>query len=598
MVLFTKDSLNLLRQRVDLVEVLSSHVDLKRSGASYKGLCPFHDEKTASFTVQKGDTHYHCFGCGAHGDSIGFLMSHLKMSFSDAVQNLAHRFQIPLEMAETADEKKGPNKSALKEALEASCHLFHLLLLHTKEGHIALDYLYRRGIDLDFIRNFRIGLSPKDFGILRKTMHQRSISDDIMVECGLISPRKDGGFRDFFQDRIMFPICEPSGSVIGFSGRKYKEETFGGKYINTPETPLFKKSRVLYGLNYCRRRIVKERKAIIVEGQIDTLRLILSGFNITVAAQGTAFGEEHAKELIALGINEVYLALDSDQAGHEAACKIGDYFQRQGVGALVIQLPQKYDPDLFLREYGPDSFLALMQSSVDYLTFLVSSLSEKINVDSPAGKNELVQLLIKQVQGWNHPLMVHESLRKIAHLLQVPEEMVGCGQQHVTNIFIKKRDSIGISTINPDQILESDFLRWLLCLGNFSYIEQVHTFLKVEDLHDPLCKSLYSAIIHCSMANMPCDLLSITSFLDDPNAQNLLNEILKKRINQNRLEEQFSQTIQKILDRNWMEQREEVKIRIQSAQCSDDEVLLLVKKFDELKRPPAKIQLKPVIEKA
>ena len=157
---FSKNSLELLRSRINLAEVLSPYLKLQRSGASYKGLCPFHEERTPSFVIQKGDNHYHCFGCGAHGDAIQFLMTHLKMSFVEAVENLADRFQVELEEVTTSEHPKGPPKAALKDALEKACQFYQFYLLHTLEGHAALDYLYSRGITHDFIRKFQIGLAP------------------------------------------------------------------------------------------------------------------------------------------------------------------------------------------------------------------------------------------------------------------------------------------------------------------------------------------------------------------------------------------------------------------------------------------------------
>lgn len=598
MPMFSKESLETLRQRIDLVDVLSAHLDLKRTGAAYKGLCPFHDEKTPSFMIQKGDTHYHCFGCGAHGDAIQFLMGHLKLSFSDAVESLAQRFNVPLQHVEHSEELKGPNKGALKEALDMGARFFHLHLLHSADGHEALNYLYRRGIDLDFINRFCVGLAPKEPGVLRKVLHAKFIKDEVIAEAGLISPGKDGGWRDFFQDRITFPICDASGAVIGFSARKYKEATFGGKYINTGETPLFKKSRVLFGLHHCRRRIAKERKAIIVEGQIDALRLIAAGFNITVAGQGTAFGESHAKELIALGLNQVYLALDSDEAGRQATYKIGDLFQREGIETRIVPLPSGQDPDSFLRAKGPQAFLELMHNSIDYLKFIVEHYSRIINIESPAGKNELVQTISKQIRSWNHPLMVHESLRKVAHLVKVPEAMMGVGQDYVPNIYIKKSASIGVQTIDPDKILESDFLRWLLLLGQQhpDFVDIARKNVKPEDLHVSPCRALYQTYLECSSTEMPCDLLSLAIHVNDAEGQALLSEILQKKVNIEKSKAHYNESIQKILDRNWMEMREEIRMRIHSAECSDEEVFALVKKFDELKRSQPTIQTQLVSE--
>ncbi|MBS4168598.1 DNA primase [Parachlamydia sp. AcF125] len=596
MTVFTKESLETLRQRIDLVDVLSAHLDLKRTGASYKALCPFHDEKTASFVVQKGDNHYHCFGCGAHGDAIHFLMNHLKMSFLEAVEYLANRFHVHLDRVEHGEGTKTVNKARLREALSIAMEFYHFALLHTPEGHQALHYLYQRGIDLGFIQYFKIGFAPPLVGMLRKVLHARSISDEVMLEAGLLIETKEGKKKEFFSDRILFPIHHPSSGVIGFSGRKFKEETFGGKYVNTAETPLFKKSRVLFGLNYCRKRIAKERRAIIVEGQIDALRLIYTGFNLTVAGQGTAFGEGHVKELMQLGVQTVYLALDPDGAGQEAAAKIGNLFQKEGVDIKIVSLPPQMDPDVFLRERGPEAFQALLQKSVDYLPFLVSHLSKKFNCVSPAGKNELVQTVTAQIQQWNHPVMVHESLRQLAHLMQVPESVV---TQDVlprsSHAFVKKGASIGTAaSVDPDRILECDLLRWMLLMGETHphLIEMVGLNLKVEDFSHAACGHLFTTFLEGHQNQKAPDLLSLAIALDNEEGQTLISEILEKKINKEKAEEHFKETVQRILDRNWMKRREEIKMKIQSGQLSDDEALDLVKQFDELKRHPPQLKTK------
>jgi DNA primase len=589
---FHKESLELLKQRIDLVEVLTPHLDLNRMGASYKALCPFHDEKTPSFVIQKGDSHYHCFGCGAHGDAIQFLMTHLKMSFVEAVESLAQRFHVPLQRVEVSEEQKGPNKAFLKDALENACQFYQFCLLHMPEGKDALRYLHSRGLDLDFITHFRFGYAPSTPGLFRKIMREKSISDDILMEAGLISLGKTE--RDFFSDRITVPIHHPSGHVIGFSARKFKEETFGGKYINTPETALFKKSRILFGLNYCRKRIAKERKAIIVEGQIDALRLIQAGFNITVAGQGTAFGEGHVKELLVLGINQIFLALDGDAAGREAAKKIGHFFQKEGVEVRYVQMPLGQDPDSFLREKGSDAFLKLMESSIDYLEFLVNYLSQTINAQTPAGKNELILQVGKLIREWNHPVMVHESLRKLAKLTQVPEEMLGVGQDHLPTVYVKKASYLeGLDIVDPNQVLESDLLRWLLLMGQAAskFVEVAKNNLRHEDFRDPHCLKLYQAYMECVETQRPRDFLSLAIEIEDPETQGLMTQLLQKKVNKDRAEQHFAETIKKILERNWMEKREEIKRKIQSGQCSDEEALALAKQFDLLKQNPPQVKV-------
>ncbi|PJD95387.1 MAG: DNA primase [Parachlamydia sp.] len=594
MPIFTKESLETLRHRIDLVEVVSSHLELKRTGAAYKALCPFHDERSPSFVIQKGDTHYHCFGCGVHGDAIHFLMNHLKMTFLEAVEHLASRFHVHLDQVEGTEEVKGINKSRLREALEVANEFFHFCLLHTPEGQEALKYLYQRGIDLAFIKLFKVGFAPPQAGMLRKLLHKRSISDAVMLEAGLLVESNDGKLRDFFADRILFPIHQASGSIIGFSGRKFKETTYGGKYVNTPETPLFKKSRVLFGLNHCRRRIAKERKAIVVEGQIDALRLIYAGFNFTVAGQGTAFGEGHVKELVQLGVQIVYLALDPDVAGQEAAFKIGNLFQKEGVDARIVQLPLGMDPDLFLREKGPEVFQKYLQKSQDYLAFLIAHFSRKMNVNTPAGKNELVQTISAQIQQWNHPLIVHESLRQLARLLQIPETMIAAESLVSPSItYLKKVAHVGTqASIDPNRILECDLLRWMLLMGETHphFIEMVRLNLTEADFQAPICRNLYLAYLEqCAHGRSP-DLLSLVIAIDHEEGQAFISELLQKKVHKEKAEAHFVETIQRLLDRKWMALREEIKMKIQSGQLSDDEALELVKQFDDLKRNPPKVK--------
>jgi DNA primase len=579
--MYSRETLELLKSRIDLVEVLTPYLKLQRSGAAYKGLCPFHDEKTPSLIIQRGDSHYHCFGCGAHGDAIQFLMTHLKMSFMEAVENLADRFHVQLEEVKGDDKPKGPSKIVLKDALERACQFYQFYLLHTLEGHAALDYLYNRGITLDFIRQFQIGLAPKIPQLFLKSMWEQKISNAILEEAGLMSKG-----REFFSDRITIPIRDAVGAVIGFSARKYKTDTFGGKYINTSETPLFKKSKVLFGLSFSRKTIAKDRRALIVEGQIDALRLIYSGFNWTVAGQGTAFGEDHAKELIHLGCRQVYLAFDGDTAGQEAAVKVGNIFQKEGVEVLVLQLPEKCDPDLVLQEKGPEEWQKMIDGAIDYLTFLVSHLSKSINIQSPAGKNELVQSIAKRIREWDHPLMVHESLRKLARLTQTPESIIGAPEQNAPQVYIKRSASVTFTEVDPDRILEADLLRWLFLMGEScpNLIQIAEANLKPDHFRVLAGRSLFEKYLAASKEGKPRDLLSLAIDLEQAEQQLFMAEILQKRVNRERAVVCFIETVQRLLERHWMHQREEIKLKIYSGTCSESEVLELARRFDQIKR--------------
>lgn len=589
--LYTKESLELLRQRIDLVEALSGHLQLRRAGSSYKALCPFHEEKTPSFVIQKGDTHYHCYGCGAHGDAIAFMMAHVKLGFTEAVESLAERFGVVLEKTESTGKRQGPSKPELKEALEKACRFYHFALLHTQDGQEALKYLYQRGIDLDFIRLFQVGFAPLEPRVFQQVMHTDNVSDEALEQAGLILVTETGRKRDFFSDRITFPIRDAMGAVIGFSARKFKEETFGGKYINTSETPLFKKSQVLFGLSYCRRRIAKERKAIVVEGQIDALRLIQAGFNFTVAGQGTAFGEGHVRELLNLGVHHVYLALDADEAGQEATIKIGDLFQKKGVEVTVVKLPPGKDPDSLLREEGPNAFLKLLEEGFDYLTFAVERMSKSMNIDSPSGKNELVQTLSRRIKEWEQPVMVHESLRKLADLVHVPHEVMGI--ENVQPAPIRRSGHIVATDVNPDRILEAELLRWLFLMGETRprLIEIAKINLQADHFRIEVCRRLYDLYLKAAQDNKPRDLLSFAIELEKEEDQQILSEIMQRKVNLQKAEEGMLETVLRILQRQWMERREAIKMQIHSGKLSEDEVLELAKQFDAIKKNPPEVVL-------
>lgn len=581
---FTRESLETLRTRIDLVEVITPHLKLQRTGSAYKALCPFHDEKTPSFVIQKGDSHYHCFGCGAHGDAIAFLMAHVRMSFLEAVESLADRFGVQLEEASTVrSEPKGPSKALLKEALSAAARFYHFCLLHTPDGHGALSYLYGRGIDLEFIRQFQVGFAPRTPRLFLEAMREQKLLEPLLKEAGLMSANG----REFFFDRVMIPILDAVGGVIGFTARAYKPDSFGPKYINTPETILFKKSRVLFGLSYSRKRITKEKKALIVEGQIDALRLIHAGFDWTVAGQGTAFGEEHVRELVQLGVRQVILALDGDNAGREAAVKIGHLFQKEGIDVRVAALEEKCDPDLILREKGPEAFAKLLESAVEYLPFLIEHVSKSINRETPAGKNELVQTIASRIRQWDHPLMIHESLRKLARLTQTPESIVGAPEENAPQIYIKREASVnsGIE-IDPDRILEADLLRWLIIGGphaiHFAAIAQLN--LRPEHFRLSAARTIYEKALAAAGEGKECDLLALAIDLENPEQQLFLAEILQKRVNKERAAEGFAETVQRLLERHWMQQREEIKLKIYSGAKGEEEVLELARRFDEIKR--------------
>lgn len=550
--MYTEESLDLLRQSIDIVEVISEHVSLKRNGATYKACCPFHFEKTPSFVVNTAGTYYHCFGCSAHGDAIDFLMKFLGYSFTEAALFLSKKFHV--ELSVKTGPKEGFTNQAKQDLRQINFEaekIFRKSLYCLPEAHIALKYLFHRGITPDTIDRFGIGYAPEK-NLFVQAMKDKGIPYDILSQSGFFS-----GNWFLFSKRVIFPIYDHLGHTIGFSSRKLIEDSGGGKYLNTPETLLFKKSRIFFGLNFCRRRIAKEKKVILVEGQIDCLQMIESGLDCTLAVQGTAFTEEHVKELQKLGIERVVLLFDGDPAGKAAALKVGDVCQSFGLIVSVCLLPQGQDPDSYLLVKGVYPLIALLDTSEDYLSFLFSEKTKGINLNSPMEKAKIIEELSIQIKKWSNSIVVHESLKQLASLMQLPENIIK-GIQHplsknaVYTAFIKDKTS----NIRADIILETDILRCLLFCkpDELMYPNTVRHYFELSDFKYPPCHDLLHYILDFVDKYGKCPSLeqSLEIVQNDEQTMKLFTQRLLKP---DSLQSVFLKSMQKLSDHKWKEQQ-------------------------------------------
>lgn len=571
---------------MDLVDLLSSYMELKKTGAYYRGLCPFHGEKTPSFVVQAGATHYHCFGCQAHGDAIAFLMQHQQLSFNEAVETLAERYQVPLEYE--SQKELGFNKGRFLEVLSTAHFFYHDYLLKSSEGKEALDYLNKRDLSLDFIKSYEIGLAPQKGQLFFDKMSEKKISLEELKEVGLLAD--SGG--PFFFNRIMFPIRDSRGSVIAFSARIYKEGTKGGKYINSKETLLFKKSHVLFGLNYSRMRLAKGKKTLIVEGQIDALKLIHCGLNATVAPLGTALTEFHVEKLLQLGIESAYLAFDSDEAGFNAAIKTGNLLMKKGISTHVVIMPNGMDPDSVLRKFGVEGFRKLLDERRDYLTFLIEISSKRCDFSDLALKSRVVEKIATEIKKWEHPILVYESLKRLAELTQIPETAISSEGLQPPHIHAQKKPSEALP-IHPDQLLESDLLVWLLHsnLESKESLKIAKLNLNSQAFQDESCCKIYEALVDMMDEEKTIDTLSLFAKFSDEPTQTLFSRLLDRKIDHEKFQSRFIEAIQRLLDHNWMKKRESIKVEIQSGTLSDEQAIHLGKEFAQIQKNRPKVHV-------
>jgi DNA primase len=354
-----------IKRTVDIVELIGQFVQLKRSGQSYMGLCPFHSEKAPSFTVSPSKQMFHCFGCKKGGDLFAFWMEYHRVSFPQALKDLAEKYHVSL-------PERDPGTSGIKEAIlranEAAADFFHHILMKSGKGKPGRDYFQRRGIPGAIIEEFKLGYAPEEWDGLAKALREKKIHPETALQAGLLIQRKTEGHYDRFRDRVMFPIFDMRSQIVGFGGRVLDQSL--PKYLNTPETPVFQKGELLYGLHVAFSRIRESGRVVIVEGYTDVLALIKHGFRGAVATLGTALTRDHIRKLKGYA-REAVVLFDSDAAGTAAAVKSLSFFLDENMPARVMSLPEGEDPDTFVNKSGLAAFQALLERSVPMFDFFI-----------------------------------------------------------------------------------------------------------------------------------------------------------------------------------------------------------------------------------
>ena len=378
-----------LLTRVDIVDVINRRVPLKKAGREFQACCPFHDEKTPSFTVSPQKQFYHCFGCGAHGSAIGFLMEYDNLGFVEAVEVLAE--SLGIEVPREGGEEQGPDRRPLYDLMDRASRFFQHQLRHHSQAPQAVDYLKSRGLTGEIAARFHIGFAPPGWDNLLSNLGQDQAATRQLAECGLII-EQDGKRYDRFRDRIVFPIHDTRGRVIGFGGRVLGDDK--PKYLNSPETPLFHKGRELYGLYEARKANSKLQRLLVVEGYMDVVALAQFGINNAVATLGTATTQDHL-ELIFRACSEVVFCFDGDRAGRDAGWKALQTalpVMRDGREARFLFLPEGEDPDTLVRKEGREGLEQRLDQALPLSEFLFQQLTSQVKMETIDGRAHLAEL--------------------------------------------------------------------------------------------------------------------------------------------------------------------------------------------------------------
>ena len=488
---FSEELIEEIRQRNDIVDVISGYVKLQKKGSSYFGLCPFHNEKSPSFSVSRQKQMYYCFGCGAGGNVITFIMEYENYTFAEAVRLLAERAGIEVPEVEYSKEakEKADLKATLLEINKLAAKYFYAQL-KTEQAKHAHTYLTRRGLSEETITAFGLGYSNKYSDDLYKYLKTKGYSDELLVKAGLISASEKGVY-DKFWNRVIFPIMDANNRVIGFGGRVMGDGE--PKYLNSPETEVFDKSRNLYGLN--RARTSRKSYFLICEGYMDVIALHQAGFTNAVASLGTAFTSGHAS-LIKRYVNEVYLTFDSDGAGTKAALRALPILKEAGITAKIIRMDPYKDPDEFIKNLGAEAFEERINKARNGFLFSLEVLERDYDMNSPEGKTAFYNEAARRLTEFEEEIERNNYIEAVAEKYHISIESL---RKLVAKIAIKAGQAIpatkpkqatGKERGKEDGNLQSQkiLLTWLI--DNEQLFKQIKKYISPQDF----TKELYRTV--------------------------------------------------------------------------------------------------------
>lgn len=524
--IFSQATLEQIRGANDIVDVIGTALPLKRAGAAFVALCPFHREKTPSFHVNPQKQIFYCFGCHKGGDVFTFIKEYESLDFPEAVRRLAERARIPLEYEKG---EAGQYARSLKEQLldihEQITQRWESALANEAGGQIARDYLLKRQVSPEAVKLFRLGYAPELWDDTVNWSKAKGYELSVVEKAGLIL-RKEDHYYDRFRGRLMFPICDEQGRVVGFSGRVLTGDEKTAKYVNSPETPIFTKSKVFFGLDKSKRALLDAEYAVICEGQLDLIACFTAGVQNVVAPQGTAFTSEHAR-ILKRYVEEVVLCFDSDTAGQNAAVRSLDHLLASGLAVRVAVVPAPHDPDSFIKASGGSAFKTLVEKAEGFFDYYLNRLCLENDVTTDKGRLAILRDMGVAVHKTGNVVLIDKYAQKTALRLGVSPEAV-------STEFKKRRPSAGPVETAPEPEGGAPTLAppspqelWLLKLL-FLHEDLVGWALAQLDpewLQDNLARQVVAERLAAHRNQSWSSLAGFLSQLEQPEARSLVTEV-------------------------------------------------------------------------
>ncbi len=493
----SKQNIEQIRNANDIVDVVGSYLQLKRAGTALRALCPFHKEKTASFNVNAQRQIFHCFGCGAGGDVFKFIMQYENVDFVEASRLLARRAGLQIQFDEGGSAEDSSAKETLYKLHDELAQFYHRVLLDHSDGEAARRYLADRKLERDIIDQFIIGFAPARPNALKQWAEKKKYTLAQMEAAGVLAKSdRDDDVYDRFRGRLMFPIRDDLGRVIAFSGRIIAKDQHPAKYVNSPETPIFKKGRVLYALDRARRPILESRIALVCEGQIDVIRCHGAGLTTAVAAQGTALTEDHAR-LLKRYADSVVLVMDADAAGQNSAIRTAEIFIAGGLTVRVAGLPPGEDPDSLILKHGPAEIERLIATAQSALDFHIDVLTAREDIKTEAGLLRVTRALLESIGRAPSAVQREQLLHQAAARLNISEEALRSDLKPVRRPAPAREEpkaKTGPISHPPEEVELARVLAHHPECG-----ELVKEFMPLAELSDEVCRTIVGHLLETNL---------------------------------------------------------------------------------------------------
>lgn len=547
---YSDDIIEEVRSRNDIVDVISGYVKLQRKGSSYFGLCPFHNEKSPSFSVSPGKQMYYCFGCGAGGNVLTFVMEYENFTFPEALKLLADRAGITLPEQEYSEEARRQRdlKATVRDINKTAAKYFYYLL-RSPQGERAMKYLQDRGLSDETMKRFGLGYAGPYSDALYRYLKKQGISDQLLKESGLMQVNEKQGMYDKFWNRVMFPIMDVNNKVIGFGGRVMGDGK--PKYLNSPETVIFDKSRNLYGLNFA--RTSKARNLLVCEGYMDVISMHQAGFTNAVASLGTALTSQHAS-LLKRYTDEVILTYDSDDAGVRAALRAIPILKEAGISTRVLHMEPYKDPDEFIKALGTEAFQDRIDRAENSFLFEMSVLQKSYDMKDPDGKTRFFQAVAARIAEFELEIERENYIEAITGRFQISFEGL---RKMVMNVLMQgvpaRKVPVRTQQTRPekeDGIRKSQrlILTWLTEYPNL--FKTISRYIRPEDFSDELYREV-AAMLYEQSEQENINPAKIINHFTDPEQQRtvaqLFNTVVRTE-NPQEFEKAVQETIFKVME--------------------------------------------------